>query len=68
MLEYNFVSILIILFGIVIVFLLFLLYLMQRRISQLLGEVDELGNAMTVTCGEIEELTKNVNDFKKNKI
>lgn len=66
--EFNFVSYLIVLFGIVIVFLLFLLYLMQRRISQLLNEVDELNSAMKVTCGEIEELTKNVNDFKKNKI
>ncbi|ADN36495.1 conserved hypothetical protein [Methanolacinia petrolearia DSM 11571] len=66
--EFEFVSYLIILFGIVIVFLLFLLYLMQRRIYQLLDEVDELNNTMTVTCGEIEALTKNVNDFKKNKI
>ncbi|MBN1432953.1 MAG: hypothetical protein JW931_09305 [Methanomicrobiaceae archaeon] len=65
--ELNFDSLLIVLFGIVIVFLLFLLYLMQRRISQLLNEVDDLNNTMNVTCVEIEELTKNVNDFKKNK-
>lgn len=67
MLEFSIISFIIILFGIVIVFLLFLLYLMQRRVSQLLGEVDELNSAMSVTCGEIEELAKNVDDFKKNK-
>jgi cell division protein FtsL len=66
--EFNIDSLLLVLFGIVILFLLFLLYLMQRRVFQLLNEVDELSSTMTVTCGEIEELTKNVNDFKKNKI
>lgn len=66
--EFNIDSMLLVLFGIVIVFLLFLLYLMQRRIYQLLHEVDELSSTMTVTCGEIEELTKNVNEFKKNRI
>lgn len=65
--EFNLDSMLIILFGLVIIFLLFLLYLMQRRIGQLLNEVDDLNSTMTVTCGEIEELTKNVNEFKHNK-
>ncbi len=66
--EFNIESILLILFGIVIVFLLFLLYLMQRRIYQLLHEVEDISSTMTVTCGEIEELTKNVNDFKRNQL
>ncbi|EHQ35858.1 hypothetical protein [Methanoplanus limicola] len=59
---------LIILFGIVIIFLLVLIYLMQRRIGQLLTEVDDLSSTMNVTCTELEELTKNVEEFKKLKI
>ncbi|MDD3977474.1 hypothetical protein L1994_03830 [Methanomicrobium antiquum] len=58
----------IVLFGLVIIFLLFLLYLMQRRVSQLLDEVDDLNSTMNITCSELSELTKNVEEFKKIKI
>lgn len=61
-------SLLLVLFGIVIVFLLFLVYLMQRRIQQLLVEVEHLGGRMQVTTSEIEALSKNVEAFKKLKI
>ncbi|MDD4299626.1 MAG: hypothetical protein PHO78_03105 [Methanomicrobium sp.] len=57
----------IVLFGIVIIFLLFLLYLMQRRINQLLNEVDGINSTMNITCSELNELTRNVEEFKKNK-
>lgn len=58
----------IVLFGIVIIFLLFLIYLLQRRINQLLNEVDDISSTMNVTCSELEELTKNVQEIKKLKI
>ncbi|MBP2132723.1 cell division protein FtsL [Methanomicrobium sp. W14] len=55
----------IVLFGLVIIFLLFLLYLMQRRVNQLMNEVNDINSTMNVTCSELEELTKNVEEFKK---
>ena len=58
----------IIIFGIVIILLLFLIYLLQRRITQLLNEVDGISSTMNVTCSELEELTKNVQEIKKLKI
>jgi Na+-transporting methylmalonyl-CoA/oxaloacetate decarboxylase gamma subunit len=61
-------SALLVLFGVAIVFLLFLVYLMQRRIQQLLNEVEHLGGRMQVTTSEIEALSKNVEAFKKLKI
>ncbi|KQC03839.1 MAG: hypothetical protein APR53_00465 [Methanoculleus sp. SDB] len=61
-------SVLLVLFGVAIVFLLFIVYLMQRRIQQLLNEVDRLGGRMQVTTSEIEALSKNVEEFKKLKI
>jgi cell division protein FtsL len=61
-------SVLLVLFGVAIVFLLFLVYLMQRRIQQLLNEVEHLGGRMQVTTSEIEALSKNVEAFKKLKI
>ncbi|MCK4269495.1 MAG: hypothetical protein KAW93_03350 [Methanogenium sp.] len=63
-----FESILLVLFGIVIVILLFLVILMHRRIYQLLTEMNQLENKMTVTSSEIEELTKKVKIFKDRKI
>ena len=49
---------LLVLFGIVIAILLFLVILMHHRIYQLLTEMNQLENKMTVTSSEIEELTK----------
>ena len=59
---------LVLLFGFVILFLLFIVYLMQRRIQQLLSEVNRLSGKMSVTTSELETLTKNVEEFKKLKI
>jgi len=64
----NSESILFVLFGIVIVILLFLVILMHRRIYQLLTEMNQLENKMTVTSSEIEELTKKVKIFKDRKL
>ncbi|MDD4127339.1 MAG: hypothetical protein PHV39_06585 [Methanomicrobium sp.] len=68
MFQFGAESFIIILFGLVIIFLLFLLYLMQRRVNQLLNEVDNINSTMNVTCSELTELTKNVEEFKKLKI
>ena len=68
MFQFGAESFIIILFGLVIIFLLFLLYLMQRRINQLLNQVDNINSTMNVTCSELTELTKNVEEFKKLKI
>lgn len=59
---------LLIFFGVIILVLLFLIELMQRRVEQLLGEVERLRGRMNVTTTEIEALTKNVEEFKKLKI
>ncbi len=59
---------LLIFFGVIILVLLFLIELMQRRVEQLLDEVDRLRGRMNVTSTEIEALTKNVEEFKKLKI
>jgi predicted Holliday junction resolvase-like endonuclease len=62
------IEVLVVLFGFVILFLLFIVYLMQRRIQQLLGEVGRLSGKMNVTTSELEALTRNVEEFKKLKI
>ncbi|GAB7015732.1 hypothetical protein JCM10550A_10990 [Methanogenium cariaci] len=53
-----------ILFGVVIVFLLFVVKLMHTRINQLLKEMNSLNGKVNLTSNEIEELTKNVKEFK----
>jgi len=53
-----------ILFGIVIVFLLFAVKLMHTRINQLLAEMSSLNGKVNLTSSEVEELTKNVQEFK----
>ena len=57
-------GIMLILFGIVIVFLLFTVKLMHTRINQLLAEMDSLNGKVNLTSTEVEELTKNVEEFK----
>ena len=61
-------AILLILFGVVIVFLLLVVKLMHTRIYQLLEEVDKISGKMNLTSNEIEQLTKNVEEFKSKKI
>jgi len=57
-------AILLILFGFVIVFLLLVMKIMHTRIYQLLDEVDKISGKMNLTSNEIEQLTKNVEEFK----
>ena len=57
-------GIMLILFGIVIVFLLFTVKLMHTRINQLLAEMSSLNGKVNLTSSEVEELTKNVEEFK----
>ncbi|KAF1078906.1 hypothetical protein [Methanogenium sp. MK-MG] len=57
-------GVMLILFGIVIVFLLFVVKLMHTRINQLLAEMNDLDGKVNLTSNEIEELTKNVKEFK----
>ena len=57
-------EIMLILFGIVIVFLLFTVKLMHTRINQLLAEMNSLNGKVNLTSTEVEELTKNVEEFK----
>ncbi len=57
-------GIMLILFGVVIVFLLFVMKLMHTRINQLLEEMNNLNGKVNLTSNEIEELTKNVEEFK----
>jgi predicted Holliday junction resolvase-like endonuclease len=59
------IELIVVIFGLVIVFLLFLVVIMQRRIQQLLNDVNRLSGKMQVTTTELEELTKNVEHFKK---
>jgi hypothetical protein len=62
-----FQEVLLILFGFAILFLLFLVAVMQRRINQLLRDVDRISGRMRVTSTELEALTKNVEEIKKLK-
>jgi cell division protein FtsL len=61
-------AILLILFGSVIVFLLLVMKIMHTRIYQLLEEVDKISGKMNLTSNEIEQLTKNVEEFKTKRI
>jgi hypothetical protein len=62
-----FQEVLLILFGFAILLLLFLVAVMQRRINQLLRDVDRISGRMRVTSTELEALTKNVEEIKKLK-
>ncbi|MBT8507200.1 hypothetical protein AZH53_01990 [Methanomicrobiaceae archaeon CYW5] len=61
-------AILLILFGVVIVFLLLVVKIMHTRIYQLLDEVDKISGKMNLTSNEIEQLTKNVEEFKNKNL
>ena len=61
-------GVMLILFGMVIVFLLFVVKLMHTRINQLLAEMDNLSGKVNLTTNEIEQLTKNVEEFKNIRI
>jgi predicted Holliday junction resolvase-like endonuclease len=64
----TFETILLIIFGIIILALLFIVYIMYVRIQQLLREFDQMESRMKVTDSEIEALARNVEEIKKLKI
>jgi cell division protein FtsL len=57
-----------ILFGVIILILLFLMLLMHRRIQQLVVEIDGLKSKMNITTSELEALSRNVEEYKKLKM
>jgi hypothetical protein len=61
-------QILLVIFGAVIVLQLFVMYIMLVRIRQLLGEYEQIEGRMKVTDSELEELTRNVEEFKRLRI
>lgn len=61
-------TIVIILFGIVILIQLCLMYIMYVRIRQLLEECDQMAGRIDLAGNELEELAKNVEELKKLKI
>lgn len=64
----NFESFLLLILMIVIIIELFLMFLMHIRMKQLTGEVDRLSSRLEVTDVELDQLTKNIEEFKKIKI
>jgi cell division protein FtsB len=59
---------LIVLFGVVIVFLLYLVFIGQRTINRLLDDVDKLSGQMQTTSDEIEALVRNVEGHRKKSL
>jgi cell division protein FtsL len=53
---------------VVIAFELFMMYLMYIRMTQLNGEVERLSSRMEITDVELDQLTKNIEEFKKIQI
>jgi hypothetical protein len=59
---------LIIVFGMIIIVQCFFMYVMSRRIQQLLDEHDKAGFAVDFSDGELEEITRTAEDFKRHQI
>ena len=57
-----------ILFGVIILILLFLMLLMHRRIRQLVVEIEGIKSKMNITSTELEALSRNVAEYKKLKM
>jgi hypothetical protein len=55
-------------FGIIIVLQCFFMYIMSRRIQQLLDEQSRIGGDIEISDSELEALAKNVEEFKKHNI
>jgi cell division protein FtsL len=61
-------AILLPLLTVVIAMELFMMYLMHIRMKQLNGEVERLSSRMEITDVELDQLTKNIEEFKKIQI
>ena len=59
---------LIICFGLIIVLQCFFMYIMSRRIQQLLKDQSRIEGDIEISDSELEELAKNVEEFKKHNI
>jgi len=55
-------------FGIVIVLLIFLVYIMWVRIRQLMHDMETMQSRIRYTDSELDALTRNVEEIKKLKI
>jgi uncharacterized membrane protein YciS (DUF1049 family) len=56
---------LLVIFGVVIAVQAFIMYVMYVRIRQLLNESSRMSNRISITDSELEELTRNVEEFKR---
>jgi hypothetical protein len=61
-------SILLPILTVVIAMELFMMYLMHIRMKQLDSEVERLSSRMEITDVELDQLTKNIEEFKKIQI
>jgi cell division protein FtsL len=61
-------AILLPLLTVVIALELFMMYLMHIRMKQLNGEVERLSSRIEITDVELDQLTKNIEEFKKIQI
>jgi hypothetical protein len=59
---------LIILFGLIIIIQCFFMYIMSRRIQQLLDERDKAGFAIDFSENELEEISRTAEEFKRHQI
>jgi cell division protein FtsL len=61
-------SVLIILFGVIILFQVFFMFLMKVRMRQLQFEIEQGSSRVDLSDIELEALTRNVEAFKRLKI
>jgi hypothetical protein len=61
-------ELLIIGFGLIIVLQCFFMYIMSRRIQQLLKDQSRIEGDIEISDIELEEITKSVEEFKRHKI
>ncbi|KQC03840.1 MAG: hypothetical protein APR53_00470 [Methanoculleus sp. SDB] len=59
---------LLVLFGVVIVFLLYLVFINHRTINRLLDDVGTLSGKMQITSDELEALLRNVDEHRKKSL
>lgn len=59
---------LLMIFGIIIILLIFLLFIMWVRIRQLMHDMETIGNMLRDTDSELDVLARNVEEIKKLKI
>ncbi|MBO4354688.1 MAG: hypothetical protein IK060_01510 [Methanomicrobium sp.] len=65
MLGFSAEYLIIVLFGLVIVFLLYVIYAMQQRMRTLLVNVDQMNSTIHYTCNKLDTLSKDVEEFNK---